>query len=302
MAVTPVAAAPDTVTVTPVPQRGGPGGPAALPPTRPGAPGRRAGGAWRRAGRRRHPATHPGQPGPAAGHPVPASGAVAAAAQHGLRRRSPVHLLRPHGARASAPRRGPAGQLRVLLLGLPRAVPRGGRLPQRAGRAHRGPDAQPGRDALDHRVALLHEPPPVQRADRVVCGAALLGVRVGDLPGQLRHLRRDLPVPPGPRGVDHGPHRGVPVARLLARCSGGRARGRGQVRRPAVRAHHRRPARAGGLAAARPQGASLPARFRRRGRGPALRGAAPGRPLLYDGHLEYHDATCAGRDPGHHPA
>ena len=28
-------------------------------------------------------------------------------------------------------------------------------------------------------------------------GAALLGHRVGDLPGQLRHLRRDLPVPAG---------------------------------------------------------------------------------------------------------
>ena len=38
MPVTPVAAAADTATVTPVPQRGGPGGPAALPPARPGPP------------------------------------------------------------------------------------------------------------------------------------------------------------------------------------------------------------------------------------------------------------------------
>ena len=36
VAVTPVAPAPDTATVTPVPQRDGPGGPAALPPARPG--------------------------------------------------------------------------------------------------------------------------------------------------------------------------------------------------------------------------------------------------------------------------
>ena len=38
MPVTPVAAAADTATVTPVPQRGGPGGPTALPPARPGPP------------------------------------------------------------------------------------------------------------------------------------------------------------------------------------------------------------------------------------------------------------------------
>ncbi len=38
VAVTPVAAAPDTTTVIPLPQREGPGGPAALPPTRPGPP------------------------------------------------------------------------------------------------------------------------------------------------------------------------------------------------------------------------------------------------------------------------
>ena len=48
----------------------------------------------------------------------------------------------------------------------------------------------------------------------LVRGPALLGVRVRDLPGQLRHLRRDLPVPPGSRGVDRGPHRGAAVARL----------------------------------------------------------------------------------------
>ncbi len=38
VAVTPVAAAPDTITVTPIPQRGGPGGPTALPPAQPGPP------------------------------------------------------------------------------------------------------------------------------------------------------------------------------------------------------------------------------------------------------------------------
>ncbi len=63
--------------------------------------------------------------------------------------------------------------------------------------------------------------------------------------------------------------------------------------RPAVRAHHRRPARAGRLAPARPQGPALPTCLRPRGRGPALRGAAPGRLGVLDGHARAPPRTAS---------
>ena len=194
------------------------------------------------------------------------------------------------------------GSYAVVLLRRSRPLPGGGRLPQRPGRPDPGPDAQPGRDAADHRLALLHDPAPVQRADRLVRGPALLGVRVGDLPGQLRHLRRDLPVP------------AVFAAWIVVRTAGLRwpvfllaapvaalavgVKYAGLLFVPTIAVL---PALAG-WPRARPPGAAVPAGVRRRGGGPALRRAAAGRQGVHDGHLQHHHAPRGGRDAGDAPS
>ena len=112
-----------------------------------------------------------------------------------------------------------------------------------------------------------------------LCAAALFAVtEVRGVPGELRHLRRHLPVPARPGGLDHGTHGRVPLAGVPARRAARRAGGRGQVRRAAVRAHHRGAARAGRMARTRPPRAVVPGCLRRGRGGPAVRGAAPGRP------------------------
>ena len=130
-----------------------------------------------------------------------------------------------------------------------------------------------------------------------LCAALLFSVmRVSDLPGQLRHLRRDLPVPAGLRGVDHGPHRGgfrwpvfllaAPVAALAVGVKYA-----GLLFVPTI--------------AVLPALAAWPLRGRRvllyppvfvAGRGrPALRGAATGRQGVHDGHPS--TTTTARRAP-----
>ena len=136
-----------------------------------------------------------------------------------------------------------------------------------------------------------------------LCAAALFAVTDGGVPGELRHLRRHLPVPARPGRLDHGPDRRVPLAVVPARRAARRAGGRGQVRGTAVRAHHRGPAGAGRMARTRPARAVVPGGLRRRRGGPALRGAAAGRPGLHDRHLEHDHQPRPGRHPGqHHPA
>ncbi len=129
-----------------------------------------------------------GEPRRAGSGLVRAGGAVAAHAQHRVRRRGTVPVRRPYGDRALAARRRPPGQLSNVFLRCPRALSGARRCRRQRRRAGGRPSRQPPRDADHHRVALLADPQALQRAGRPVRCRHLLRDRVGTVPRPSGHL------------------------------------------------------------------------------------------------------------------
>ena len=197
-----------------------------------------------------------GQPRGPGGDPVRAGGAVAAAAEHGVRRRGAVPVRRPHGDRAPAARRArcraptpptsPASPVLYPVLAAA-ANSLGGLAAARA--------VSLRRDAGHHR--LLYAMTRRLFNERVgLCAAVLFCVTEGTiLAGRLATNDAVIALPARAGVLDRGQDRVLALARLPAGRARRRPRGRDRLLGAALPAHDRPP---GG-----PGGASLPGPSRR---------------------------------------
>ena len=144
------------------------------------------------------PAPEVDQPCGAAGHPADAGGAVTPAAQHGVRRRGAVPVRRTAGNPVPVPPRAPLPlDYASYFSGAPVLYPVLGAAANDVGGLAAARAVSLAGDAGHDRAALHDQPAALQRAGGHLRGAAVLGHRVRDVPGPLRHLRRELPVPAG---------------------------------------------------------------------------------------------------------